>query len=146
MSTEAEILRDFSTIAVVGLSSDRSRPSYSVARYLQKHGYRIIPVNPAEDEVLGERAYPDLHSVPGPVEVVDIFRRAEDVPPVVDEAIAIGAKVIWMQQGIANEDAARRAREAGLLVVMDRCIRTEHKKLVSRKDSTSDSQPRLIVE
>ncbi len=118
MSTEAEILK-FRTVAVVGLSPDPDRPSYRVARSLQKHGYRIIPVNPNVKEVLGEVSYPDLTSIPEPVETVNIFRRSEAVPPIVEEAIKIKAKAVWMQEGVINESAAKRAREAGLLVVMD---------------------------
>jgi len=129
--TEREILQKYHTVAVVGLSSDDMRPSYSVAKYLKEHGYRIIPVNPDETEVLGEKAYPDLLSVPEPVEIVEIFRRSEDVPPHVDEAIAIGAKVIWMQQGIRNEAAAARARAAGLEVVQDRCMRAAHREMLA---------------
>jgi hypothetical protein len=128
--TEAEILRAYRTIAVVGLSGDGRRDSHSVSQYLQAAGYRIIPVNPGETEVLGEKAYPDLASVPVPVEIVDIFRRPEYVPAIVDQAIAIGAKVIWMQQGIVNERAAATARAAGLEVVMDSCIRTVHQRLM----------------
>jgi hypothetical protein len=124
--TEAEILRTYRTMAVVGLSNDRRRDSHSVSQYMQAAGYRIIPVNPNETEVLGEKAYPDLASVPEPVEIVDIFRRPEYIPAIVDEAITIGAKVIWMQQGIVNEAAAATARAAGLEVVMDSCIRTVH--------------------
>ncbi len=127
--TPAELLRAYQTVAVVGLSSDPRRDSYSVSHYMQAAGYRIIPVNPAETEVLGETAYPDLRSVPDPVEIVDIFRRPEYVPAIVDDAIAIGAKVIWMQSGIVNEAAAAKARAAGLEVVMDACIRTEHQRL-----------------
>jgi predicted CoA-binding protein len=126
---EAEILRKYRTVAVVGISSREDRPSYRVARYLKEHGYRIIPVNPRETEVLGERCYPDLCSVPGPVEVVDVFRRSRDVPQVVGEAIEIGARAIWMQEGIVHEAAARRARKAGLEVVMDRCMMVEHRRL-----------------
>ncbi|MBI2912514.1 MAG: CoA-binding protein [Chloroflexi bacterium] len=129
MTLEADILRRYRTVAVVGLSANPDRPSHGVARYLQEHGYRIIPVNPREKEVLGEKCYPDLCSIPEPVEVVDIFRRPRDVPRVVAEAIYIGAKAVWMQQGIVHEAAARRAREAGLEVVMDRCMRSEHQKL-----------------
>ncbi|HVP05357.1 MAG TPA: CoA-binding protein [Dehalococcoidia bacterium] len=129
--TEREILQKYHTVAVVGLSSDDMRPSYSVAKYLKEHGYRIIPVNPDETEVLGEKAYPDLLSVPEPVEIVEIFRRSEDVPPHVDEAIAIGAKVIWMQQGIHNEAAAAKARAAGLEVVQDRCMRAAHREMLA---------------
>jgi predicted CoA-binding protein len=114
------------TIAVVGLSSDRARPSYGVARYLQRQGYRIIPVNPNEQEVLGEQAYPSLREVPVPVDVVDVFRRSEYVPEVVEEAIAIGAPVLWLQQGVIHPQAAARAQAAGLAVVMDRCMKVEH--------------------
>ncbi len=123
-----QILRESRTIAVVGLSDKPDRASYRVAKYLQEHGYRIVPVNPALTEVLGERSYPDLASIPGPVDVVDIFRRSEDVPPVVEAAIAKGARVVWMQEGIVNEEAAGRARAAGLKVVMNLCIKKEHEK------------------
>ncbi|WP_417909589.1 CoA-binding protein [Candidatus Electronema sp. PJ] len=119
------ILQESRTIAVVGLSLKPERPSYQVARYLQEVGYQIIPVNPGQSEILGERCYPDLRSVPVAVDVVDIFRRAEEVEPIVCEAIAIRAKVIWMQQGIVNEAAARLAEQAGLTVVMDRCLKVE---------------------
>ena len=129
MTVEQDVLRAYRTVAVVGLSSNEEKPSHGVARYLQEHGYRIIPVNPAESEVLGEKSYPDLRSVPEPVEIVEVFRRPEDVPPIVEEAIAIGAKAVWMQEGTANVEAARRAREAGLAVVMDRCMRTEHRRM-----------------
>jgi predicted CoA-binding protein len=129
--TEREILQKYHTVAVVGLSSDDMRPSYSVAEYLKCAGYHIIAVNPDETEVLGEKAYPDLLSVPEPVEIVEIFRRSEDVPPHVDEAIAIGAKVIWMQQGIRNEAAATKARAAGLEVVQDRCMRAAHREMLA---------------
>lgn len=129
LKAEEEILRSFRTIAVVGITSDEKRPSYSVARYLQEHGYRIIPVNPNESEVLGERCYPDLKSAPAPVEVVDIFRRSDQAPAIVDDAIAIGAKAVWMQEGIVNQEAAEKAEEAGLLVVMDRCMAKEHRRL-----------------
>jgi len=129
LEAEARILRKYRTVAVVGISSDESKPAHSVPAYLQEHGYRIIPVNPQETEVLGERAYPDLRSIPQPVEVVQVFRRPEHVPGLVEDAIAIGAKAVWMQEGIVHEAAARRAREAGLEVVMDRCMRTEHRRL-----------------
>ena len=129
MTVEQDVLRAYRTVAVVGLSSNEEKPSHGVARYLQEHGYRIIPVNPTESEVLGEKSYPDLRSVPEPVEIVEVFRRPEDVPPIVEEAIAIGAKAVWMQEGTANVEAARRAREAGLAVVMDRCMRTEHRRM-----------------
>jgi len=131
MTVEAEILNNYRRIAVVGLSSEPQRPAYSIARYMKKQGYRIIPVNPSETEVLGEKAYPDLSSVPEQIEIVNIFRRPEHVPEVVEEAIAVGAKVIWMQEGIAHEDAAKSAEEAGLSVVMDTCIRTEHRRLAA---------------
>jgi predicted CoA-binding protein len=125
MTAERDILRRYRTIAVVGASSDTIRPAGYVPEYMQEHGYRIIPVNPTEAEVLGEPSYPDLASVPEPIEIVNIFRRSEDVPPVVDDAIAAGAKAIWMQLGIINEEAATVARAAGLEVVMDRCMKTE---------------------
>jgi len=125
MPAARDILRRYRTIAVVGASNDSEKPAGFVPAYLQEHGYRIIPVNPTETEVLGEKSYPDLGSVPEPVEVVDIFRPSEDVPPVVEQAIEIGAKAVWMQTGIVNEEAAQKAREAGLEVVMDRCMKTE---------------------
>ena len=121
-----KILRESRTIAVVGLSPRPERASNSVARYLQAQGYRIIPVNPSVEEVLGERSYPDLASIPETVDVVDIFRRSEHVPPIVEEAIAVGARAVWMQEGVVHERAAQQAREAGLLVVMDRCMLKEH--------------------
>jgi predicted CoA-binding protein len=125
--TIKEILGTYKNIAVVGLSSQTWRPSYSVSRYMQTVGYRIIPVNPNETEVLGEKAYASLDDVPGPIEIVDIFRRPEFVPGVVEAAIRRKARVIWMQLGIVNEAAAARARAAGLEVVMDRCILVEHR-------------------
>jgi predicted CoA-binding protein len=123
-----EILRNYKTIAVVGLSSNRTRPSHGVAKYIQAAGYRIIPVNPNEKEVLGERSYARLEDVPEKIEIVDIFRRAEEVPAVVESAIRVGAKVVWMQLGIENAGAAEKARAAGLIVVEDACIYMEHKK------------------
>ncbi len=123
-----DILTKYKTIAVVGLSSNPARPSYGVTEYMQSSGYHIIPVNPNETDVLGEPSYASLAEVPQKIEIVDIFRRTEEVPPVVDAAIRAGAKVIWMQQGIANENAAEKARAAGLTVVMDACILVEHKK------------------
>jgi predicted CoA-binding protein len=125
----AEILRASRTIAVVGLSAKRYRPSYGVAEYMQRAGYRIIPVNPHETEILGEKCYPDVESVPEPIDIVDIFRRSEHVPEIVESAIRKGAKVVWMQEGVIHEEAARRAREAGLEVVMDRCILKDHRRL-----------------
>jgi len=128
MST-SEILKSMHTIAVVGLSSRRMRPSYGVSEYMQRAGYRIIPVNPRETSVLGEKAYASLEDVPGPVDIVNIFRRSEFVPEIVDAAIRIGAKAVWMQEGVVNEEAASKARAAGLAVVMDRCILKEHMRL-----------------
>lgn len=125
----SEILRSARTIAVVGVSSKRFRPSYGVTEYMQRAGYRIIPVNPQESEVLGEKSYPDLDSVPGPIDIVDIFRRSEFVPEIVEAAIRKGAKMIWMQEGVVHEQAARRAQAAGLAVVMDHCILKEHRRL-----------------
>jgi predicted CoA-binding protein len=121
-----KIIKDFKTIAVVGLSDKPDRPSYGVAAYLQSKGYRIIPVNPHITEVLGEKSYPDLKSIPDDIDVVDIFRRSEDVPPIVDEAIEIGAKAVWMQEGVIDENAALKASENGLQVVMNRCMLKEH--------------------
>lgn len=125
------LLGDARTIAVVGLSSKPHRDSYDVARYLQTKGYRIVPVNPKETEVLGERAYPTLDDVPSDVEidVVDVFRRAEDTPPIAEAAVRRGAKVLWLQAGIVNEDARRIAEAAGLTVIMGVCIRTTRKRL-----------------
>jgi predicted CoA-binding protein len=118
------------TIAVVGLSDKPSRPSYNVARYLQNQGYRIIPVNPNITETLGERAYPDLISVPDAIDMVDIFRRSDRVGPSVDEAITKGVQTIWMQLGVVDERAAQRARAAGITVIMDRCALVEHGRLI----------------
>jgi len=126
MNIMEKIFEESKTIAVVGLSSNPSRPSYMVARYLQSQGYKIIPVNPNEKEILGEKSYPDLISIPDKIDIVDIFRRSEDVPPVVEQAIKIKAKVIWMQEGIVNEEAAKKASDAGLTVVMDKCMYKEH--------------------
>jgi predicted CoA-binding protein len=129
MSTEEKVLNSSRTIAVVGLSVKPDRPSYKVASYLKEQGYKIIPVNPAESEILGEPCYPDLASIPESIDVVDVFRRPEEVPPIVEEAIRIGAKAVWMQEGVVNGEAAARAREAGLMVVTDKCMRKEHQKL-----------------
>src|SRR3954453_17208984 len=118
------------TIAVVGLSDNAARPSYGVARYLQQQGYRIIPVNPNVREVLGEQAYPDLISVPDAIDLVDIFRRSDKVAPSVDEAITKGVSTIWMQLGVVDEQAAQRARDAGITVIMNRCLAVEHRRLV----------------
>lgn len=123
-----QILIDAKTIAIVGLSSDASRASNSVSRYMQSHGYRIIPVNPNETSVLGEKAYAQLEDVPGKIDLVDIFRRSEEAGQHVDEAIRVGARCVWLQEGVIDQDAARRALDAGLAVVMDRCILKEHLK------------------
>lgn len=123
------ILKESHRIAVVGLSANPMRPSYFAAKYLQDHGYDIVPVNPNYEEILGEKCYPDLLSVPGKIDVVDLFQKPEQIPPFVDQAIAIGAKVIWMQLGIVNEAAAKKARDAGLEVVMDRCMKIEYARL-----------------
>lgn len=131
------IFQQARTIAIVGLSSKPTRPSHGVAQYLQSEGYRIVPVNPNEVNVLGERAYARLSDVPERVDVVTIFRRSEAVLPIVEEAIRIGAWAVWMQEGVVNEEAARRARAAGLLVVMNRCMLKEHRKLkaLNREDA-----------
>jgi predicted CoA-binding protein len=126
---EAKILNKYRTVAIVGLSPDPSRPSHRVASYLDMHGYKVIPVNPHAQEILGKTSYPNLSSVPEPIEIVDIFRSSEKVMPVVDEAIKTGAKVVWMQEGIINEQAALKARDAGLLVVMNKCMFKEHRRL-----------------
>lgn len=123
-----EILKRNKNVAVVGISSKPHRPSHEIAAYLKESGYRMIGVNPNETMVLGEKCYPRLQEVPEPVEIVDIFRKAEDVPPVVDDAIEKGAKVIWMQLGIENREAADKAVAAGMVVVMDACILVEHRK------------------
>lgn len=128
-----EILLSTKTIASVGLSSNPAKESYGIVAYLKRQGYRIIPVNPTADEIMGEKAYPDLSSLPDKVDVVLVFRKPEDVPPVVDEAIKIGAKVVWMQEGIVHEEAAQKARDAGLQVVMDACMRATHQRLIGPK-------------
>ena len=125
-ATAARILREFRRVAVVGISARPERDSHRVAAYLQRAGYTIVPVNPHVDTVLGLRCWPSLEAAPGPIDVVDVFRRSELVDPVVDGAIAIGAKAVWMQDGVVNEAAAARARVAGLLVVMDRCMLRDH--------------------
>jgi predicted CoA-binding protein len=128
--TMKDILLSTKTIASVGLSSNQEKESYWIASYLKEQGYRLIPVNPTADEILGEKAYPDLESIPDTIDVVQVFRRSEDVPPVVEAAIKAGAKVVWMQEGIVNEEAAQKAREAGLQVVMDACMRMTHRRLI----------------
>ncbi len=124
--TPQEILAAYRTIAVIGLSSREARPSYGVSRYMQANGYRIIPVNPNEREVLGEKSYAHLSEIPEAVEIVNVFRRSEFVGEIVESAIQNGARCIWMQEGVSDESAAARAREAGLAVVMNRCILKEH--------------------
>ena len=123
------ILENYKTVAIVGLSKNWQRPSNFAAKYLQEHGYRIIPVNPVYDEVLGEKCYPDLASIPEPLDVVDCFRAASEIPALAKQAVEIGAKVLWTQLEIINYDAADYARDAGLEVVMDRCMKIEHARL-----------------
>jgi len=124
-----ESILNYRTIAVVGISDDPERPSHFVASFLESHGYKIIPVNPKLTEWEGKKCYPDLLSIPEKVDIVDIFRRSEAVPPIVDEAIKIKAKVVWMQEGIVNEEAAAKARDAGIEVVMDRCMKKEYARI-----------------
>jgi len=128
-----EILLSTKTIASVGLSSNQEKESYWIVSYLKEQGYKIIPVNPTATEIFGEKVYPSLSAIPDKVDVVQVFRKPEDVPPVVDEAIKIGAKVVWMQEGIVNEEAAQKARDAGLQVVMDACMRATHRRLIGAK-------------
>jgi predicted CoA-binding protein len=130
IATIRRILAETRTIAMVGLSADWYRPSYFAAKYLQEHGYRVIPVNPKYPEILGEKAYASLRDIPEKIDVVDLFQRADRVPPFVDDAIAIGAKVVWMQLGIVNEEASAKARDAGLEVVMDHCMKIEYGRLL----------------
>ncbi len=132
MSTIAElrrILKNNHTIAVVGLSADWYRPSYFAAKYMQEHGFRIIPVNPKYDEILGEKCYPNLQAIPEPVDIVDVFRKPDDCVPIAQDAVAIGAKVLWLQLGVVNDEAARVAEAGGLEVVMDRCVKIEYARL-----------------
>lgn len=129
MTSIPELLKTSRTIAVVGLSHKRTRASYSVSEYMQHAGYKIIPVNPQETEVLGQKSYPTLEEVPEPIDIVDVFRRSEFVPDIVDSAIRVGAKAVWMQEGVVHEAAAEKARQAGLAVVMDRCILKEHMRM-----------------
>jgi uncharacterized protein len=130
---EAEILKTFKTVAIVGLSANEEKPSNIVGKYLSKHGFKVIPVNPGEKEILTFKSYPDLTSIPEKVEIVDIFRKSEDAGPIVDEAIKIGAQVVWMQEGVKNDEAARKAETAGLKVVMDKCMKKTHQKLTRMK-------------
>ncbi len=129
INTLRRILSQSRVIAVVGLSADWFRPSYFAAKYLQEHGYRVIPVNPRYDSILGEKCYRSLRDVPEKVDIVDCFRKTADIPPICDDAIAIGAKVLWQQLGVRNEAAARKAQAAGLESVMDRCVKIEHGRL-----------------
>jgi uncharacterized protein len=129
INTLRRILRESRVIAVVGLSADWYRPSYFAAKYMQEHGYRVIPVNPKYDSVLGEKCYRSLREIPEKVDIVDIFRKTADVMPIADDAIAIGAKVLWQQLGVRNEGAAAKARAAGLESVLDRCVKIEHGRL-----------------
>jgi predicted CoA-binding protein len=134
MKTEhiRRLLLSVRTIASVGVSSSPAKESYSIVAYLMNQGYRVFPVNPGVEQILGQKTYPDLLSIPEPVDVVQLFRRSEDVPPFVEQAIQIGAKVVWMQAGIINEEAAQAAEAAGLQVVMDECMRNAHMRLVGR--------------
>jgi predicted CoA-binding protein len=129
IATLRRILKTYKTVAVVGLSADWNRPSNFAAKYMQQHGYRVIPVNPRYPEVLGEKSYARLEDIPGQVDIVDVFRRTEDVLPIAKSAIAIGAKCLWQQIGVVNEEADRLATEAGLDSVMDRCVKIEHARL-----------------
>lgn len=124
-----DIIKNSRVIAVVGLSDKPDRASYNVASYMHREGYKIIPVNPNKDTILGEKSYPDLKSIPQSIDLVDIFRRSDAVGPIIDEAISVKAKAVWLQQGVINSDAARKASDAGLKVVMDRCLFLEHTKL-----------------
>jgi uncharacterized protein len=133
MGIEEEILSTCKNVAIVGLSSNPEKPSHRVGSYLKDKGYRVIPVNPGEKEILGEICYPDILSVPEKIDVVDIFRKPEDVPPIVKDAIKCGAKAVWMQEGVINEAAAEEARKAGLKVVMDKCMFKEHTRLFGNK-------------
>jgi len=129
INTLRRLLRESKVIAVVGLSADWFRPSYFAAKYMQEHGYRVIPVNPKYPEILGEKCYPSLRDIREPVDMVDVFRKTADVMPIAEDAIRIGAKVLWQQLGVRNEEAAARARAAGLETVMDRCVKIEHGRL-----------------
>ena len=128
-----KILKSFRDVAMVGVSANPDKPSNKVFKYLTENGYNVIPVNPTIDEVMGKKCYANLSVIPEKVEVVDIFRRSEDIPPIVDEAIKIGAKAVWMQEGIINNTAAEKAQSAGLLVVMDKCMKKEHVRLIENE-------------
>jgi predicted CoA-binding protein len=129
INTLRRILKQSRTLAIVGLSANWYRPSFFAAKYMQEHGYRIIPVNPAYEEVLGEKCYPSLKDIPEEIDIVDCFRKSQDIEPIAKQAIEIGAKVLWMQLGVTNEKAAKMARDAGLEVVQDRCVKIEHGRL-----------------
>lgn len=151
ITTLRRVLSEYKRIAVVGLSADWSRPSYFAAKYLLDHGFEIIPVNPKYDAILGQKCYPDLLSIPTPVDIVDLFQKAERVPPFVDDAIAIKAKLVWLQLGIVHEEAAQKARDAGLEVVMDRCIKIEYARIFGGLNSIgvntgiiSSKRPRFV--
>jgi len=130
-----ELLKSAKTVAVVGISHKEDRDSYKVAKYLKEHGYKIIPVNPKYKEVLGEPCYPDLKSIPEKIDVVDIFRNIDAIPGIVDEAISVGAGAVWMQLGLAHNESAEKARQAGLKVVMNKCMKIEHQRLLSSTDN-----------
>ena len=127
--TLRRILMNYKRVAMVGLSADWWRPSNFAGKYLLEHGFELIPVNPKYDEILGQKCYPDLASIPEPVDIVDLFQKTERIPPFVDQAIEVGAKVVWMQLGIMHEEAAQKARDAGLEVVQDRCMKIEYARL-----------------
>jgi predicted CoA-binding protein len=129
INTLRRILRESKVIAVVGLSADWFRPSYFAAKYMQEHGYRVIPVNPRYPEILGEKCYASVREVPEKIDIVDVFRKSADVPPIAEDAIAVRAKVLWQQLGVRNEAAAQQARAAGLEAIMDRCVKIEHGRL-----------------
>jgi len=132
-ATLTQILKTVRTVATVGVSSSEDKPSYAIFSYLKAHGYNMIPVNPTAAMIQGGKSYPDLLAIPGKVDVVQVFRKSEDVPPIVEQAIQIGAKVVWMQEGVINEAAASRAQAAGLQVVMDRCMRETHRRLLGEQ-------------
>jgi predicted CoA-binding protein len=129
VATLRRLLRNARTLAVVGLSADWFRPSFFAAKYMREHGYRIVPVNPKYPEILGEKSYPDLRAIPFPVDFVDVFRKPADCVPIAREAVAVGAKTLWMQIGVVNEEARKIAEDAGLDVVMDRCVKIEYARL-----------------
>ena len=129
ITTLQRILSDYKRVAMVGLSADWWRPSFFAAKYLLEHGFEVVPVNPKYDEILGQKCYPDLKSIPTPIDIVDLFQKSERVPYFVDDAIEIGARVLWMQLGIVNEEAAQKAENAGLEVVMNRCMKIEFARL-----------------